>query len=155
MVPIFREQISNGGPITITHPDIKRYFMSISEAAQLVLQASISNYRGTIFVLDMGAPIKILDVARELIRLSGKTENEIDIIYTGLRDGEKLSEELLAEGEKLIDTEHPKLKIAQSRAVKQNLIAEIESWIATLETTEELMIKKQLSTWIPEYQSKN
>ncbi len=155
VIPRFQQQIRSGGPLTITHPDIKRYFMSISEAAQLVLQASISNYRGTIFVLDMGAPIKILDVARELIRLSGKTENEIDIIYTGLRDGEKLSEELLAEGEKLIDTEHPKLKIAQSRAVKQNLIAEIESWIATLETTEELMIKKQLSTWIPEYQSKN
>ena len=106
VIPRFRQQIKLGGPLTVTHPDIKRFFMSISEAAQLVLQASIIEDSGAIYVLDMGKPIKIADVARELLRLSGKTEADIEIVYTGLRDGEKMSEELLADGEILTDTNH-------------------------------------------------
>ena len=98
----FNEQIAKGGPVTVTHPEIERYFMSIPEAAQLVLQAGFmggKNGGGNIFVLDMGEPIKIADLAKDLIHLSGFSEEEIDIVYSGLRPGEKLYEELLADNE--------------------------------------------------------
>ncbi len=151
VIPRFREQIKLGGPVTVTHPEIQRYFMSISEAAQLVLQASIVTDSGTIFVLDMGSPIKIADVATDLIRLSGKTEKEIKIVYTGLRPGEKMTEELLAEGEKLIGTEHPKLKVALSRIVDTNLISDLELWVGDLENADENAIKNKLKTRVPDY----
>ena len=116
VVPKFREQIARGGPVTVTHPEITRYFMSIPEAAQLVLQAGSMGAGGEIFVLDMGEPVKIVDLARELIRLSGYDEPDIGIEFTGLRPGEKLYEELLADGEHTLPTPHPKLRIAKSRA---------------------------------------
>ena len=116
VIPKFREQIARGGPVTVTHPEITRYFMSIPEAAQLVLQAGLMGTGGEIFVLDMGEPVKIVDLARDLIRLSGYAEADIDIEFTGLRPGEKLYEELLADGEHTLPTPHPKLRIAKSRA---------------------------------------
>ena len=99
MIPKFQEQIDTGGPVTVTHPEMVRYFMSIPEAAQLVLQAGSMGLGGEIFVMDMGEPVQIVDLARDMIRLSELSESEIRIVYTGLRPGEKLFEELLADDE--------------------------------------------------------
>ena len=114
VVPLFTGQIARGGPVTVTHPQIVRYFMTIPEAAQLVLQAGLMGRSGQIFVLDMGEPVQIVELARMLIRLSGKTEQEIPITYVGLRPGEKLFEELLADDETSEPTPHPKLRVAKT-----------------------------------------
>jgi FlaA1/EpsC-like NDP-sugar epimerase len=129
VVPLFTQQILSGGPITVTHPDIVRYFMTIPEAAQLVLQAGLMGQSGQIFVLDMGEPVKIVDLAKMMIRLSGKTEHEIPISYTGLRPGEKLYEELLANDETSVATPHPKLRIAKTSSGSDLDIEAVLSWI--------------------------
>ncbi len=130
VIPKFREQIARGGPVTVTHPEITRYFMSIPEAAQLVLQAGLMGAGGEIFVLDMGEPVKIVDLARELIRLSGYGERDIGIEFTGLRPGEKLYEELLADGEHTLPTPHPKLRIAKSRSAPDaGWMKQLSAWL--------------------------
>jgi FlaA1/EpsC-like NDP-sugar epimerase len=115
VVPLFRRQIAAGGPVTVTHPDVTRYFMSIAEATQLILQAGSMGEAGTggeVFVLDMGVPVRIADMARDLIRLSGKEPGvDVDIVFTGLREGEKLFEELITEGEGIVRTEHRKILV--------------------------------------------
>jgi FlaA1/EpsC-like NDP-sugar epimerase len=117
VVPIFKEQISSGGPITVTHPDMTRYFMTIPEAAQLVLQAGALGQGGEIFVLDMGRPVRVLDLARDMIRLSGLEEGrDIEIVFTGLRPGEKLFEELYDPCEECLATPHAKIFRARHRA---------------------------------------
>jgi FlaA1/EpsC-like NDP-sugar epimerase len=156
VIPRFRQQIAAGGPVTVTHPDIIRYFMLIPEAAQLVLQAGLIASRqqegGQIFVLDMGEPVKIVDLARDLIRLSGFTEDEIKIEFTGLRPGEKLYEELLADGESTLPTPHPKLRIAKPSATPDaQWLADLEQWLAVPSRTE-ADVKQGLKARVPEYQ---
>lgn len=151
VIPKFKQQISSGGPVTVTHPEITRYFMSIPEACQLVMQAGSMGKKGEIFVLDMGESVKIADLAREMIRLSGFQESEIGIQYTGLRPGEKLYEELLADDEKTTATPHPKLKVAVARDVELIWVQSMLSWISQAYSLDEHEIKAQLKLWVEEY----
>lgn len=151
VIPKFRAQIAQGGPITVTHPDITRYFMSIPEAAQLVLQAGLMGQGGEIFVLDMGQPVKIVDLAKDLIRLSGLTEDDIKIEFSGLRPGEKLYEELLADNEHTLPTPHPKLRIAQALLADEAWLKQLLEWVAATSMPDE-EVRTALKNWLPEYQ---
>jgi len=152
VIPKFAEQIARGGPVTVTHPEIKRYFMSIPEAAQLVLQAAAMGQGGEVFVLDMGDAVKIVDLARNMIRLSGYGEDEIRIEFSGLRPGEKLYEELLADAEQTRETPHPKLRIARSRPVPENFLDELEPWLAQPGPVSDAAVREGLKRWVPEYE---
>jgi FlaA1/EpsC-like NDP-sugar epimerase len=149
VIPRFQEQIDNGGPVTVTHPDMVRYFMSIPEAAQLVLQAGTMGLGGEVFLLDMGEPIKIVDLAHDMIRLSEQTD--IKVIYTGLRPGEKLFEELLADDEHTRPTPHPKLRIAKAREVDAGFIESITNWLQQDRMPEDSDVRRDLKRWVPEY----
>jgi len=151
VIPTFRAQIARGGPVTVTHPEITRYFMSIPEAAQLLLQAGLMSKGGEIFVLDMGEPVKIVDLAKDLIRLSGFSDEEIPIEFTGLRPGEKLYEELLASNEHTLPTPHPKLRIAQARVTDVAWLEEFLTWSAASTMADE-RVREALVHWVPEYQ---
>ena len=156
VVRTFKTQIENGGPITITHPDIKRFFMTIPEAVQLVLQAFILGNGGDIFVLDMGKPIKIMDLAEDLIRLSGlKVGDDIEIHVSGLRPGEKLFEELFIEGEIYNKTANDKIFLAEnaSQSVTQGFDEKLENIIGLLkgEKKSNLEYRSYLKTLVPEY----
>jgi FlaA1/EpsC-like NDP-sugar epimerase len=133
VVPIFREQIRLGGPVTVTHPDMRRYFMTIPEAAQLVLQAGAMGEGGEIFILDMGEPVRILDLAVAMITLTGlKPFEEMDIVFTGLRPGEKLHEELGLLGEEITKTRHPKIFIGKLAAYSPEEVQQALSRLAEL-----------------------
>ena len=153
VIPKFREQIAAGGPITVTHPEIRRYFMSIPEAAQLVMQAGLMGRGGEIFVLDMGEPVLIADLARDLIRLSGFNENEIKIAFTGLRPGEKLYEELLSDDETTLPTPHPKLRIAQATQEDAAWLARLLDWLNQSPPRSDDEVRQDLARWIPEYRN--
>lgn len=151
VIPKFREQIAQGGPITVTHPDIVRYFMTIPEAAQLVLQAGLMGKGGEIFVLDMGEPVRIVDLAKDMIRLSGLSDDDVRIEFTGLRPGEKLYEELLADDETTLTTPHPKLRIARfSDDLTAEECDELLNWLqASIRPTPE--VKAGLQRFVSEY----
>ena len=151
VIPKFKEQIAYGGPITITHPEITRYFMSIPEASQLVMQAGLMGLGGEIFVLDMGEPVKIVSLASDMIRLSGLQLDDIKIEYVGLRPGEKLYEELLADDEHTMPTPHDKLRIALARPVDEAWVLKLLEWIRLSEGASETTIKNELKFWVNEY----
>ena len=154
VVPLFTEQIANGGPVTVTHPDIVRYFMTIPEAAQLVLQAGLMGQSGQIYVLDMGEPVKIAELARMMIRLSGKSELEIPLAFTGLRPGEKLFEELLADDETTEPTPHPKLRIAKTSGQQAIRIQSVIDWIDSAgPAPSSVDVRAWLSGHLPEYRA--
>src|SRR5690606_11760838 len=153
VIPKFKEQIAKGGPVTFTHPDITRYFMTIPEAAQLVLQAAVLAESGQVFVMDMGAAVRIADLAREMIKLSGHTEAEIPIVFSGLRPGEKLFEELLADADTSLPTPHPRLRLAQLRGELpadwiDRMLALAQDESASVPGT----LRQRLHGLVPEYQ---
>lgn len=151
VIPKFREQINAGGPVTVTHPEITRYFMSIPEASQLVMQAGLMGGGGQIFVLDMGEPVRIFDLARDMIKLSGFEEGEIAIEFSGLRPGEKLYEELLADDESTLPTPHEKLRIASARLVNIDWVNSMLEWVETITIKDETNVKQELKVWVEEY----
>jgi FlaA1/EpsC-like NDP-sugar epimerase len=157
VVPIFIKQIEQGGPVTVTHPDITRYFMTIPEACQLVLEAGFIGKGGEIFVFDMGKPVKIVDLANQLIRLAGRLpEKDIEIVFTGLRPGEKLYEELLSGNENSIPTYHPKIKIARIEMIKNGgLLSRIDAILDKLYQLSDKEIVELFIELVPEYNCKN
>ncbi len=147
----FEEQIARGGPVTVTHPEMVRYFMSIPEAAQLVLQAGAMGLGGEVFVLDMGEPIRIVDLAHDMIRLSALPDEDIKVIYSGLRPGEKLFEELLADDEHTRATPHPKLRVAKAREVTSDFLENLNVWLTQDKLPEDSDVRRELKRWVPEY----
>ncbi|HET6461363.1 MAG TPA: nucleoside-diphosphate sugar epimerase/dehydratase [Syntrophales bacterium] len=162
VIPLFRRQIEQGGPVTVTHPEVNRFFMTIPEAAQMIIQAGAMGVGGEVFILKMGTPVKILDMARDLIRLSGKEpDKDIKIVFTGLREGEKLYEELITVGEGITPTEHEKIMVLRSDGFPNGLKnpAELHDWLNSelqelydaARRHDALAIKRKLQEIIPEY----
>ena len=150
VIPIFKRQIANGGPVTVTHPDVTRYFMTIPEAVGLVLQSSVLGTGGEIFVLDMAQPVKIVDLARQMIELSGfKVGEDIEITFTGLKPGEKLFEELRHSSETHVPTEHPRImRFTTMAPYSESGVNELEQKLYLLETNE---LKRIIHRLVPEY----
>ena len=153
VIPLFQQQISQGGPVTVTHPEISRYFMTIPEACQLILQAGVIGRGGEIFVLDMGEPVKISYLAEQLIRLSGKIPAEdIEIVYTGLRPGEKLYEELFHDAEKLEETSHPKILLAQCRVMDRDALEKsFDAMQQACDKGDDTALRNMLAELVPEH----
>ncbi|MCK4691913.1 MAG: polysaccharide biosynthesis protein, partial [Desulfuromonadales bacterium] len=153
VIPTFKAQIEKGGPVTVTHPDVTRFFMTIPEATQLVLQAGSMGSGGEIYLFDMGEPVRIQTLAEELIRLSGLQPHEdIEIVYTGLRPGEKLYEELLLDGEGVLPTPHNKICIAQSVTPPHDeLVKRMDHLLADAKALDLAGVREKLRQLVPEY----
>jgi FlaA1/EpsC-like NDP-sugar epimerase len=157
VVPLFTNQIKSGGPVTITHPDIIRYFMTIPEACQLVLEAGAMGQGGEIFIFDMGKPVKIIDLAKKMIRLAGlKPDEDIEIKIIGLRPGEKLYEELLNDEAKTLPTHHAKIMIATENSGEFfNVEKQINDLVFAMETGSSNGIVSKMKEIVPEFKSLN
>jgi FlaA1/EpsC-like NDP-sugar epimerase len=157
VIPIFKQQIAAGGPITVTHPDMQRYFMTIPEASQLVLQAAAMGHGGEIFILDMGEPVKIVDLARDLITLSGlRPGHDIDIKFSGVRPGEKLHEQLSTDAEHADKTKHPKIFIGRvSSPSWTDVVRGLDSLLALADASDGADIRVALRAMAPEYSGGN
>jgi FlaA1/EpsC-like NDP-sugar epimerase len=159
VIPLFQKQISEGGPVTVTHPEMTRYFMMIPEACQLILQAGAMGEGGEIFILEMGTPVRIADMARDMIRLSGKVPDlDIQIVYTGLRPGEKLYEELITHGEGIVATAHEKILVikrndssADPADLDQRIRSEVDRVASAFATFDDERIKAVMKEVVPEY----
>jgi FlaA1/EpsC-like NDP-sugar epimerase len=162
VIPVFRNQIEQGGPVTVTHPDVRRFFMTIPEAAQLILQAGAMGQGGEVFILQMGTPVKIVDMARDLIRLSGRApDTDVKITFTGLRDGEKLYEELITIGEGIVPTKHEKIMVLRAgsqavfttspQALSSSLDAQLKELYVAADRFDAPAIKKKMQDIVPEY----
>ena len=152
VVPLFREQIGRGGPVTVTHPSVTRYFMTVPEAAQLILQAAALGNGGDIFILDMGEPVRIVDLARQMIRLSGfEPDEDVEIVFTGLRPGEKLHEQLVSADEEITATYHDRIKV-----VRSSVPPLVDTWLPSLQACMERGdlsgTVRLLQTLVPHYQ---
>jgi FlaA1/EpsC-like NDP-sugar epimerase len=156
-VTLFKKQIEHGGPLTVTHPDVIRYFMTIPEACRLVLEAGMMGKGGEIFLFDMGKPVKIIDLAKKMIRLSGlEIDKDIQIKFTGLRPGEKLYEELLNDSENTLPTHHPQIMIGKVRQYDFDPISkEIDELIELFNQQDNMAIVKKMKSIVPEFISKN
>ena len=159
VIPLFQQQIQDGGPVTVTHPEMTRYFMMIPEACQLILQAGAMGEGGEIFILEMGTPVRIADMARDMIRLSGKVpDQDIQIVYSGLRPGEKLYEELITHGEGIVETAHEKIMVlkrirpdAEAAELDRRIRAQVDRLVAEAQTFDAARIKASLKEIAPEY----
>ena len=152
-MPLFKKQVEEGGPVTVTHKEITRYFMTIPEAAQLILQAGAMGEGGEIFILDMGEPVKIDSLARDFIKLSGfEPDEDIEIAYIGLRPGEKLYEELITVGEGIVPTKHKKIMVLKGKSQDLNALnGSIDTLHKLSEEQDRETIKEKLREIVPEY----
>ena len=154
VIPLFKKQIKQGGPVTVTHPDIIRFFMLIPEACRLVLEAGTMGKGGEIFVFDMGKPVRIVDLAKRMINLSGAKNVKIE--FTGLRDGEKLYEEVLSENENTKPTSHPKIMVASVREYDYALAKKNEEELLKLSYSyDDMAIVAKMKEIVPEYRSQH
>lgn len=152
VVPIFTDQLKHGGPLTVTHPEMTRYFMTIPEASQLVLQAAANGKGGELFILDMGEPVRIADLARDMIRLSGLSEDEVEIVFTGVRPGEKLFEELTLDEERVDKTRHEKIFVGRTADAELDLLkTHLDALVEAARGDDNTAVRNELKAIIPTY----